>query len=196
MYELILAHIARHVTLDKQEQDAFCAALQHRKLRRRQYLLQEGDICRHDHFVIKGGLRQYEVDADGRENVMQFGFEDWWISDWYSMLTNTPTVYNIEALEDTEVLQIERIKLEQLFITMPKLERYMRIIMLNAFVALQRRVLFMQKPSAERYAEFLRRYAHVEQRVAQQHVASYLGITRETLSRLRSQMIKQRGEKL
>ncbi|WP_298741414.1 Crp/Fnr family transcriptional regulator [uncultured Chitinophaga sp.] len=189
MYELILAHIARHVTLAPAEREKFCAALQHKKLRRRQYLLQEGDICRYDHFVIKGGLRQYEVDDEGRENVMQFGFEDWWISDWYSMLTNTPTAYNIEALEDTEVLQIERVKLEQLFLEIPALERYFRIIILHAFVALQRRVLFMQKSSAERYAEFLTRYAHVEQRVSQQHVASYLGITRETLSRLKSRKL-------
>lgn len=189
MYELILAHVGRHVTLDKQDQDKFCEALQLRKLRRRQYLLQEGDYCRYDHFVIKGGLRQYEVDEEGRENVMQFGFEDWWITDWYSMLTNTPTVYNIEALEDTEVLQIERAKLEQLFLEIPLLERYFRIIILNAFVALQRRVLFMQKSATERYEEFLVRYAHVEQRVSQQHVASYLGITRETLSRLKSKKV-------
>lgn len=189
MYELILAHIGRHVTLDQPDIEKFCNALQHKKLRRRQYLLQEGDHCRYDHFVISGGLRQFEVDKEGRENVMQFGFEDWWITDWYSMLTNTPTVYNIEALEDTEVLQIERAKLEQLFLEIPLLERYFRIIMLNAFVALQRRVLFMQKSAAERYAEFLVRYATVEQRVSQQHVASYLGITRETLSRLRNKKV-------
>ncbi len=189
---MILAHIGRHVTLGQPELEKFCAALQHKKLRRRQYLLQEGDYCRYDHFVIRGGLRQFEVDEEGRENVMQFGFEDWWISDWYSMLTNTPTVYNIEALEEAEVLQIERVKLERLFLEIPLLERYFRIIMLNAFVALQRRVLFMQKSAAERYAEFLTRYAAVEQRVSQQHVASYLGITRETLSRLKSQQLKPR----
>lgn len=186
MYPLILENIFRHVTLDTQEQAHFTAALQHRTLRKKEFILQEGELCRYDHFVIKGSLRQYEIDEEGREHIMQFAFEDWWIGDWYSMLTNTPSVYNIDALEDAEVLLIDKNRLEQLFLEIPKLERYFRIIMQHAFVAQQRRILFLQKPAEERYADFYSRYGHFEQRVPQQQIASYLGITRETLNRVKN----------
>lgn len=174
------------MSLDPQEQELFLSALKHRTLRRKEFLLQEGERCRHDHFVIKGSLRQYETDEEGRDNVMQFAFEDWWIGDWYSMLTGTPTVFNIDALEDTEVLMIEKTRLDELFLEIPKLERYFRIIMQHAFVALQHRILFLQKSAEERYADFYSRYGHFEQRVAQQHIASYLGISRETLNRIKN----------
>jgi len=190
MYAPILAHIAQYVSFAPHEQEMFCGTLQHKRLRKHQYLLQEGELCQYDHFVIKGCLRQYEVSEDGKENVVQFGFENWWMTDWHSMLTNTPSIYNIDALEDAEILMIERSRLEQLFRDIPSLEIYFRKILLHAFSALQRRILYLQKPADERYADFFRRYAHFEQRVAQQHIASYLGITRETLSRLKSQQAK------
>ncbi|MET7001531.1 Crp/Fnr family transcriptional regulator [Chitinophaga defluvii] len=190
MYAPILAHIAKYVTLNDQEQEIFCAALLHKRFRKHQYLLQEGEQCQYDHFVLKGCLRQYEVSEDGKENVVQFGFENWWMTDWHSMLTNTPSVYNIDALEDAEVLLIERGLLEQLFKEIPPLEVYFRKILLQAFSALQRRILYLQKPADERYADFFSRYAYFEQRLSQQHIASYLGITRETLSRLKSQQMK------
>lgn len=186
MHELILQNIARHVTLTPDEQTLFLSALTHRHLKRRQFLLQEGELCRYDHFVVKGSLRQYETDDEGRDNVMQFAFEDWWIGDWYSMLTQTPSVYNIDALEDTDVLMIAKPRLDELFLEIPKLERYFRIIMQHAFVAQQRRILFLQKSAEERYEDFYGRYGHFEQRVAQQHIASYLGVTRETFNRLKN----------
>jgi len=186
MYPLILENISRYVSLDPQEQAHFTSALQHRSLRRKEFILQEGELCRYDHFVIKGSLRQYEIDDEGREHIMQFAFEDWWIGDWYSMLTGTPSVYNIDALEDTEVLLIDKHRLDELFLEIPKLERYFRIIMQHAFVAQQRRILFLQKPAEERYADFYSRYGHFEQRVPQQHIASYLGLTRETLNRVKN----------
>src|SRR5687768_6060979 len=113
MYALILENISRYVTLDPQEQAHFTASLQHRALRKKEFMLQEGEHCRYDHFVIKGSLRQYEIDEEGREHIMQFAFEDWWIGDWYSMLTGTPSAYNIDALEDSEVLLIEKNRLDE-----------------------------------------------------------------------------------
>ncbi|AZB27122.1 Crp/Fnr family transcriptional regulator [Chryseobacterium bernardetii] len=141
-YHSILKHIEQQVTLSEQEKKAFCSKLIYKKFRRKQYLLQDGDICSHDYFVINGCLRQYEVSPSGRENTVQFAFENWWISDWYSMLHTQPSVYNIEAMENSEVFMLEKNELEGLYIEIPKLERYFRKIFLNTFVSFQKRMLF------------------------------------------------------
>lgn len=190
VYDSILNHISQHSILSEEEKERFCTALTYKKIRRRQYLLQEGTICTRECFVIKGALRQYEVSPTGRENTVQFAFENWWISDWYSTLQAQPSVYNIDALEDTEVFLIEKCKLEELFIEIPALESYFRKIFLKAFVSLQKRILFQQKTAEERYLEFMKCYQWFEQRISQQHIASFLGITRESLSRLKGQQYK------
>lgn len=135
-------------------------------------------------------MRQYEVSANGRENTVQFAFENWWISDWNSMLYSQPSVYNIEAMENSEVLMIEKNELEKLYVEIPPLESYFRKILLNAFISLQKRILFQQKTAEERYLEFIKSYGWFEQRLSQQHIASFLGITRETLNRLKGQQHK------
>lgn len=191
MYTRLLNHIARYITLDETDRQIFCNALELKKLRRNQYLLQEGDICKRDYFVIKGGLRQYEVDTEGRERIVHFGFEDWWITDRYSLLTQTPSVYNIEAMEATEVLQINADALEALYSEVPVLERYFHKVLQQAFAIGQKRVLLLQKSAEERYYAFLEDYGAIEQRLSQQHIAAYLGITRETLSRIRSQAARK-----
>lgn len=195
-YDSILTHIGQHVTLSDQEKEVLCSALIYKKFRRKQYLLQDGDLCTHDYFVINGCLRQYEVSPNGRENTVQFAFENWWISDWYSMLHIQPSVYNIEAMEDSEVFMIEKNELEKLYIEIPKLESYFRKIFLNAFVSLQKRILFQQKTAEERYLEFMKCYSWFEQRLSQQHIASFLGISRETLNRLKGQQHKDNGNNL
>lgn len=191
MYTLLLNHVARYVTLDEPAQQIFCSALERRKLRKHQYLLQEGDVCKRDYFVIKGGVRQYEVDTAGKERIIHFGFEDWWITDRYSLLTQTPAVYNIEALETTEVLEINMEALEELYRKIPLLERYFHKVLQQSYAIGQRRILLLQKSAEERYHAFLQDYGAIEQRLSQQHIAAYLGITRETLSRIRSQATKK-----
>lgn len=195
-YDSILEHINQHVTLSDQEKKTFCSTLIYKKFRRKQYLLQDGEICSHDYFVISGCLRQYEVSPNGRENTVQFAFENWWISDWYSMLHAQPSVYNIEAMENSEVFMIEKNELEKLYTEIPQLERYFRKILLNAFVSLQKRILFQQKTAEERYLEFMKNYSWFEQHLSQQHIASFLGITRETLNRLKSHQYKDNEKNL
>jgi len=187
MYELIRSHIARHVNLTEEEFNYFTSLFRHHKLRRKQYLLQAGDVCRYESFVLKGCLRTYTVDEKGQEHVLQFAIEDWWAGDLHSFLTGAASVYNIEALEETEVLQISNESLEKLYKEVPKFERFFRIIMQNAYITLQKRVLnSMSDTAEERYLEFIKKYPHLEQRLPQHQVASYLGITPEFLSRIRS----------
>jgi CRP-like cAMP-binding protein len=188
-FELILANISRHIKLEQSEIDYFISLLKSRKLKKKQYLLQAGDICRHEYFINKGCLRAYSTDDEGVDHILQLGIEGWWIGDMYSFLTGTAANYHIDALEDSEVLMIDKNSLEELYKTVPKFERFFRIIIQNAFVATQRRVIEnLSEDAEERYLQFINRYPAFEQRVPQNQIASYLGITPESLSRIRRQL--------
>jgi CRP-like cAMP-binding protein len=188
MFELILKNISRHVALDPEEEKIFTSLLVHRSLRKRQYLLQAGDVSRYENFIVKGCLRAYTVDKKGDEHIVMFGIEGWWISDLYSFLTATPATQHIDALEDSEVLSIEKAELEKLYQRIPKFDRFFRILLQNAFVAHQQRVLAaISQTAEEQYLDFIKKYPALEQRIPQHQIASYLGITPETISRIRKQ---------
>jgi CRP-like cAMP-binding protein len=192
MFELILKNISRHITLTREEADYFTAILKKRTLRKKQYLLQAGDVSHHECFVNKGCLRTYHVDDKGQEHIAQFAFEEWWTGDMYSFLTGQPSPYNIDALEDSEVLLIEKSQWEQMFKDIPKFERLFRMLLQNAFISMQRRIIENMSLSAEdRYTNFLQRYPQLEQRIPLRQIASYLGITPESLSRIRKQMMEK-----
>jgi CRP-like cAMP-binding protein len=185
-FSIILRNVSRHITLTKNEAEVFRSLLSYRRIRRRQYVLQEGDVCRYENYVLSGCLRSYYTDRDGFEHVTMFAIEDWWISDLDSLLTQTPATLTIDALEDTEVLQIDPPSIEQLYEKVPKFERFFRILLQKAFVAHQRRILdIIARSAEERYEEFATRYPAFLQRIPQKHIAAYLGITPEFLSRIR-----------
>jgi CRP-like cAMP-binding protein len=158
-------------------------------LRKKQFLLEEGDTCTHECFVNNGCLRMYHLDNKGQEHIMQFAVADWWIGDPHSFLTGLPSTYFIDALAESEVLLIEKKQLEELYTRVPKFERYFRIGFQNSYTALQRRILAgLSQSVEEKYLDFIDRYADIEQKVPQRQVASYLGITPESLSRIRKQL--------
>jgi CRP-like cAMP-binding protein len=191
MFKTILQNISRHISLTPDEIKIFTSLLTAKQLRRRQYLLQAGDICRTENFVSSGLLRAYTVDRQNNEHTLMFAMEDWWISDLYSLITETPSTLHIEALEDSELFCIDKLSLESLYQQVPPFERLMRILFQNAFVAHQQRILSSISQSAEeRYGAFIKKYALLEQRVPQTLIASYLGMTPETLSRIRKQWTK------
>lgn len=188
---LILENISRHIDLTESEAEYFISLLKQRTVRRREILLRSGDVARYETFVTKGLLRAYTVDKSGYEHVVMFASEGWWISDLYSFLTQTPGSQNIDALEDTEVLQIEKQDLERLYLEVPKFDRFFRILLQNAFVANQQRILAsISQTAEEQYLAFVKKYPSLEQRVPQHQVASYLGITPETISRIRRNLAK------
>ncbi|TCJ12506.1 Crp/Fnr family transcriptional regulator [Flaviaesturariibacter flavus] len=191
MFERLIANVARRVELNAGEQEYFTSLLQVKTVRRRQFLLQEGEVCRNEYFVNKGCLRAYVTDARGTEHVLQFAIEDWWIGDMHSFITQTPARITIDALEDSEVFSISRSGWDELMERVPKFERFFRMLLQGAFITLQNRVTSALSATAEqRYAEFQERYPQFEQRVPQHQVASYLGITPESLSRIRKQRAK------
>lgn len=192
MYDLILKNIARFITLTPEETERFKAILKPRTLRRRQYLVQAGDVFRYECFVNKGSLRIYQVDDGGQERIINFAFEGWWTGDMYSFLSGQPAIYHVDALEDCELLVIGKDQLEQLYIDIPKFDRFYRILLQNAYIAMQRRISDNMILSAEeRYLHFIERYPQFEQRLTQKHIASYLGITPESLSRIRRQRLNR-----
>lgn len=173
----------------EEEKDFFLSVLQSKKLRRRQYHVQAGDLCRYECYVAKGCLRQYYVDESGIEHTIMFAIEDWWTSDMYGLITGKPALTNIEALEDSELLLIEKNDFEKLLTTVPKFERFFRIKLQRAFVGHQRRIIEnMSLPAEQRYINFIEQSPALEQRIPQKYIASYLGITAESLSRIRKQL--------
>jgi CRP-like cAMP-binding protein len=186
MHKLLIDHINKFVELNEDEIALLTSSFKQRRLKKRQFLLNIGDVERVESFITKGCLKTYFIDAKGEEHIVQFGVENWWIGDMYSFLTETPSIYNIEVLEDCELLQIDKETLDRLYIQIPKLERYFRLLIQNAYIASTRRILgTMSKPAEERYLEFLKKFPDIEQRIPQYMVASYLGITPEFLSRIR-----------
>lgn len=195
MYDLILKNISRFITLTPAEEQYFASILKIKRLKKKQYLLQEGDINRYQYFVNKGCLRTYTIDERGLEHIIQFAIEDWWTGDMYSFLTQTPARYTIEALEDSEVVCLDKASLEELYLKVPKFEKFFRHLLQNAFISLQERIISnLSKPADERYCNFIEKYPKMEQRLPLKQIASYLGITPESLSRIRSQYIKANKE--
>lgn len=160
-----------------------------RNFEKKRFLLQEGDPCLYTTFVESGLLRSFTIDEKGSEHILQFGMEGWWVSDLYSFLTGESSQYNIEALEDSELLLITKSSWDLLLKEVPAFERYFRILIQNNLISTQRRLMgTMSTTAEERYKKLLEDFPNIAQRVPQHMIASYIGVTRETLSRLRSQL--------
>lgn len=195
MFELLFQKFDEKIQLTAEERQLSRTFFTPKKLRKRQYLLQEGDPARYTAFVEKGLLRSYTIDEKGVEHIIQFAFEGWWIGDQYSFLTGEPSRQNIDALEDSELLLLSRQAEEQLLERIPKFERFFRILLQNNVIAIQRRIVSSLSQTAEqRYQEFIGTCPNVPQRVPQHMMASYLGITPETLSRIRKKGSMARSE--
>lgn len=189
MHKQLEKSIQKKITLSNDEFESLKSFFIPKKLRKRQYLLNAGDVCQYICFVEKGLLRSFSTDNNANEHVVQFALEGWWISDMGSFLSGDEAVYNIEALEDAELLLLSRQAMDDMLNQMPKMERYFRLLMQNNIVVLQRRIVGTLSLSAEeKYKRMMKLYPDILQRSPQQYVASFLGITPETLSRVRKQV--------
>jgi CRP-like cAMP-binding protein len=186
MFDLLHRKLSSVIAINEEEFQQFCTSFKPKKLRKKQYLLQSGDVNRYQAFVVKGLLRSYTVDEKDNEHILQFASEGWWVADLSSYLTSEPSILNIDALEDSELLLLDKNAWEVSMKSIPALEHYFRIILQNHLVATQKRLLqSLSETAEEKYTRFLKTYPECLQRMPQHMIASYLGITRETLSRVR-----------
>ena len=187
----LIDYFNKFLPLDDEEMAFVEEVFKERRIKRRQFILQEGDISKFNTFVVEGCFRMYKVDENGKEHNLQFAIENWWIGDIQSFFTNEPSKLYIEAMENSIVLQIKKEDQFKLFVDYPKFNRIFRVLAENAMVSLQLRVLQNISSSAEeRYLDFLERYPQLFNRISNIQIASYLGVTPEFLSTIRKKITK------
>jgi CRP-like cAMP-binding protein len=193
MHEPLLTYIKSHSTtaLTRADEELIVNSFIPKKIRKRQYFLQEGEVCKYMAIILKGAMRQYSVDEKGVEHIVRLCIETWWVGDRESFTMLTPSVYNIDAWEDTDALIITKADMTRLG-SIPAINEMSRKLDENHAFALQKRVNASISLTAEqRYTQLEHDYPEFLQRFPQHLIASYLGITKETLSRIRSNSMKK-----
>ncbi|HXB95555.1 MAG TPA: Crp/Fnr family transcriptional regulator [Puia sp.] len=192
MFTEIDAFVAKYITLSGEEQDFFHSLLQHRKMRKKEFLLKEGEVCNFEAFILKGCIRTYYLDKDGLETILLFAVEEWWVSDICSFAERKPSNLFIETVEDSELLTIDYTSKMRLFEKIPAFERMFRLLVQRALGVLQQRFYeSISLTAEERYRNFLEKYPLVAQRVPQHQIAHYIGVSPEFLSKIKSAMYRK-----
>lgn len=187
--DLLFESIEKEIKLSETDKELIVSLVRERKIKKGQFLSHEGAISRCTNFVIEGSIRTYFIDLNGQEHIVQFAIEGWWISDLNSFIMQVPATFNVQAIEDSTVLELAYENLEMLYEKIPKLERYFRILTQRAFVAFQQRIIQNISMTAEdRYLSFVKKYPKIEVRIPQRLVASYLGISPEFLSKIKKRL--------
>ncbi|MDH3268462.1 MAG: Crp/Fnr family transcriptional regulator [Ignavibacteria bacterium] len=189
--ELLITYFDNHLTLNDEEKHAVRNNFFEKRVNRRQFILQQGDVCKLNTFVIEGCFRMYMVDDNGKEHNLQFAIENWWIGDIASFHSEEPSRLNIEAIENSIILQIKKEDQLRLFVDYPKFNRIFRVFTENALISYQRRVLQnISSTAEERYIDFVNRYPDFFNRISNVQIASFIGVTPEFLSKVRKNISK------
>lgn len=190
IYTNILNHLRKVISLTESEEQEFTSILEEVKISKKNFLIEPGDLVNSEYYVVSGCLEAYYLDESGDKHIIQFAVEDWWISDFEAFFNQVPAKLYLETIEDSTLLAINREALEILYTRIPQFERFFRIKTTSAFVSLRTRILStLQKSGKERYLEFCEAYPKIEQRVPNYHIANYLGLKPESLSRIRKEVL-------
>ncbi len=188
----ILENISKHVSLTPEEQDFFLSKTKVENLKAKTMLLNAGEVCKNSYFVNSGVLRSFNINDNIVEHVMSFACEGWWISDMYSLLSQKPGNLFIQVLEDAEVISLSKENQEILYQEIPKLERLFRILIENSLVAHQERLMDnLSLTAEERFEKFCKKHNDLLQKVPQKQIASFLGVTPEFFSKMKSKMLRK-----
>lgn len=189
MTELLTQNIKAHISLSDLEIETFCDLFEHQIIKKKSFLLREGDVCKFEAFVVKGLFRVYHIDQNGFEQILYFAIENWWITDIDSFTNETPSQLFIEAIEDSEILLIAKKEKEYAYANLPQIEKLFRMMTQKTHVALQRRMIDnLSKTADQRYIEFSTKYPQLIQRLSNIQIAAYLGITNVFLSNIRKKI--------
>jgi len=192
MIDFFIKYLQDKITLSGEEVEMIRAVAIQKKLRRKQYLLQEGNIWKYNAFVCSGFLKTFSVDDKGQEHIMNFSPENYWTGDRASLMSGTPARFNIDAIEDSEVILIEKINFENLCKNIPQLNDLGNAILERSFIVSQDRIHANISLSAEeKYQNFLKKFSTIANRIPQHMIASYIGITPETLTRIRRNAVRK-----
>lgn len=184
-------YLDRYVPFTDDEIDIIFEKLSSNSIKKKAFLLNQGDVCHHKYFIIEGLVRLFNTDEKGNENIEFFAIENWWITNLESFVNETSSLSSIQAIEDTTVLCVTKDDLEDLYTQVPKLERVFRIITENMFIAVHRKnEFYMKQNSSERYYSMVNILPDFVQRVPQYMIASYLNISPEYLSEIRKQHVR------
>jgi CRP-like cAMP-binding protein len=191
IFDPINKYVAKRISISKKEEAYFNSLLKYKKVKKKDFLLRAGEVCDFEIFIIKGCVRVYYIDANGIEVDLYFAIEDWWVGDLASFYQQKPSQLYIQTIEESELLIISYKNKEKLFEKVPAFERLFRLMLQRANETLINRLISnLSKPAEERYKEFTQKYPTISQRVPQQLIAAYLGISPEFLSKLRKRIVK------
>lgn len=183
---LIFENIGKHITLDESEKSNILSHFTLRDVQKKEIILTQGQICKKIFYVESGSFRALNLNKEGKESTIMFAIKDWWITDMNCFVNQLPAEVSIEALEPSKIMELEHQSLEDLYLKVPKLERYFRILFQKAYVREQIRTLnSLSKPIEERFKLFLESYPSIVEKVTQKQIASYLGVTPEFLSSIK-----------
>jgi len=185
--DLLFSNISKHIHLSEEEKQHFERLLEEQHLKRNDLILKQGDPCLYIYFVNSGTLRAYFLNSNGKDSTIMFAVADWWITDMYCFLNEQPAMVNIQALENCNLLRLSRKNLDKLYEDIPAFNVFFRVLMQNAYCREQLRMIQnLSLPAVDRYENFLQKYPQIANQVTLKQIASYLGITPEFLSNIRS----------
>ena len=193
MTELLKYNISKHIPLSDKEMESFCMLFKPQIIKKKNFLLREGEVCRFEAFVTKGLFRVFHIDTNGFEQILYFAIENWWVTDIDSFTNEKPSQLFIEAIEDSEVLLINKKDKEFAYENLPKVEKLFRVMTQKTHVALQRRMIDnLSKTADQRYIDFIEKYPQLFQRLTNLQIAAYLGISHEFLSKIRKKIASKK----
>lgn len=189
---LIIQNILKHISLTPAEELLFLSKTETVYFKAKTIIINAGEVCKYSYFVNSGLVRSFNINDNIVEHVLSFAYEGWWIGDMYSLLSQKPGNLFIEVLEDAEVVLLSKENQEQLYQEIPKLERFFRILTENSLVANQERLIDNLSLSAEeRFEKFCKKYPSLIQKLPQKQIASYIGVTPEFFSKMKSRLLKK-----
>ncbi len=190
-YKSILGNVARYVGLTDEEKQQFTSIIKTTRVKKRQFIIQPGFVCEYRNYIVQGAVRVYYLDDNGKEHTVSIGIEDWFFTDFYSYITQQLAVHFAEAIEDSVIFQMKYEDVEGLCANVHAMSQYFRLITEKAFANSRKRIISnISKTSEERYREYAKKYPQIVNRVPQYVIASYLGMSAEFLSKIRSRPIK------
>jgi len=193
MIESLRQNVAHHISISDNEMREFCSLFHKKTVKKKTFLLREGEVCEFEGFVVKGLFRVYHIDQNGFEQILYFAIENWWITDIDSFTNGRPSQLFIEALEDSEVLLITKRDKELAYAKLPLIEKLFRVMTQKTHVALQRRMIDnLSKAAYQRYLDFIEKYPNHYKRLTNLQIAAYLGISHEFVSKIRRKIASRK----